>query len=95
MLLRCERAERRAAAVEEEMTEMARQSAREIAGLKVKLAEKDAQLMGGFGPSSNLALGDVPRSDDYGHDYGHMSSEPPPGGRLGSGGRRRQLEPLH
>ena len=46
LLMRAERGERRAAAVEEEMTEMARRSAREIANLKLRLAEKEAQLMG-------------------------------------------------
>ena len=39
--------QRRAAALEEEMTEAARQSAREIAALKLKLAEKEAPLAPG------------------------------------------------
>ena len=60
LLMRAERGERRAAAVEEEMTEMARRSAREIANLKLRLAEKEAQLMGGFGSSANLVLGELP-----------------------------------
>ena len=43
LLMRAERAERRASAIEEEMTEAARQNAREIANLKLKLAEKEAR----------------------------------------------------
>ena len=47
LLIRAERSERRSAAVEEEMMEMARTHAREVAALKLQLAEKEAQLMGG------------------------------------------------
>jgi len=57
--MRAERAERRSAAVEEEMTDMARQNAREIASLKLRISEKDAQLAGGFGSSSALMLGEL------------------------------------
>ena len=39
--MRAERAERRAAAMEEEMTEMARANARELAALKLRIAEKE------------------------------------------------------
>ena len=35
--------------------------AKEISVLKAKLAEKEAQLMGGFGSLANLALGEMPR----------------------------------
>ena len=38
------------------MLEVSRRCAREIAGLRAKLAEKDAQLMGGFGSVSNMIL---------------------------------------
>ena len=80
---------RRAAAVEEEMTEMARENAREIAALKLKLAEKDAQLMGGFGPAANLPLGNL------GGNLGHIS---PAGGRGPtppvSANGRRMLDPI-
>jgi len=68
LLMRAEKSERRAAAVEEEMTEMARRSAREIAALKLKLAEKEAQLMGGFGSSANLVLGELPGGAEGGGD---------------------------
>ena len=47
---------------------MARRSAREIAALKLKLAEKEAQLMGGFGSSANLVLGELPGGVDGGGD---------------------------
>ena len=89
LLLRCERAERRAAAVEEEMVEMARQNAREIATLKVRLAEKDAQLLGGFGGMSNLPLGDIGGAMAPADEFAsHRASRPL------SGGRRGQLAPL-
>ena len=42
------------------MLEVSRRCAREIAGLRAKLAEKDAQLMGGFGSVSNMILHDMP-----------------------------------
>ena len=54
LLMRAERAERRSAAIEEEMTEMARSNAREIAALKVKLAERDSQLAGATGLGGSL-----------------------------------------
>jgi len=60
LLMRAEKAERRAAALEEEMTEMARANGRESATLKMKLAEADAQLKGGFGSAANLVLGELP-----------------------------------
>ena len=94
LLMRAERAERRASAIEEEMTEAARQNAREIANLKLKLAEKEAQLMGGFGSSANLVLGELPglgNSDEPRRDRGGLPPRHP------SGGARRQsprLDPL-
>ncbi|KAL1525783.1 hypothetical protein AB1Y20_020625 [Prymnesium parvum] len=60
LLVRTEKSERRAAALEEEMMEMSRLHAREVASLKLKIAEKDAQLMGGFGSNANLELGELP-----------------------------------
>ena len=45
--LRAERAERRAEAVEQEMTDLARESAQEIASLKLKLSEREAKLLSG------------------------------------------------
>jgi len=59
LLMRAEKAERRAASLEEEMTEMARVNGRETAALKMKLAESEAQAMGGFGSASNLVLGEL------------------------------------
>ena len=38
----------------------AKQFGREISELKMKLAEKDAELAGGFGAPSSLALGELP-----------------------------------
>ena len=42
------------------MADNARKYAREIAGLKLRLAEKEAELMGGFGAPINLALDELP-----------------------------------
>ena len=69
MTMRAENAERRVAALEEELTQMARKHGKEVAALKLKMAEKDAQLMGGFGSAANLALGELgpprtPAADD-------------------------------
>lgn len=85
LLMRAERAERRAAAVEEEMTEMARQNAREIAALKLKLSEKDAQIAGGFGSSSALMLNDLSMSGPQEELRRSMSERP---------GERTLLQPL-
>ena len=87
LLMRAERAERRASAIEEEMTEAARQNAREIANLKLKLAEKEAQLMGGFGSSANLVLGELPglgNSDEPRRDRGGLPPRHPSAARAGS-----------
>ena len=56
LTLRSEKAEANAIASNNEMLEVSRRCAREIAGLRAKLAEKDAQLMGGFGSVSNMIL---------------------------------------
>ncbi|KOO20889.1 hypothetical protein Ctob_000922 [Chrysochromulina tobinii] len=60
LLMRAEKSERRAAALEEEMTDMARSHGREIAALKMKVAEAEAAAKGGFGSAANLALGELP-----------------------------------
>ena len=56
LTLRSEKAEANGIASNNEMLEVSRRCAREIAGLRAKLAEKDAQLMGGFGSVSNMIL---------------------------------------
>ena len=103
LLMRAERAERRAAAVEEEMTEMARKNAREIAALKLRVAEKEAQLMGGFGSSANLVLGELPAAGEATPEPGGISREGStrsvrlPPRHPSSGGPRRlspRLDPL-
>ena len=83
MTMRAENSERRAAALQEELTQMARAHAKEVANLKIKLHEKEAQLMGGFGSAANLVLGEMP-------------SGPPPrsAGSDRSGSGRRQLAPI-
>ena len=60
LTLRLEKSEANAIASNNEMLEVSRRCAREIAGLRAKLAEKDAQLMGGFGSVSNMILADMP-----------------------------------
>ena len=60
LTLRAEKAEANAIASNNEMLEVSRRSAREIAGLRAKLAEKDAQLMGGFGSVANMVLQEMP-----------------------------------
>ena len=60
LTLRLEKSEANAIASNNEMLEVSRRCAREIAGLRAKLAEKDAQLMGGFGSVSNMILHDMP-----------------------------------
>lgn len=59
LLMRAEKAERRMAALEEEMQEMARANGREVAGLKMRLAEAQAQSKGGFGSAANFMLGEL------------------------------------
>mmetsp|Transcript_12986 Transcript_12986/g.39145 ORF Transcript_12986/g.39145 Transcript_12986/m.39145 type:complete len:129 (-) Transcript_12986:25-411(-) len=61
LVMRAEQAERRATATEAELADNARRYAREIAALKLKLAEKEAELMGGFGSQVNLELDELPQ----------------------------------
>ena len=56
LTLRAEKAEANAIASNNEMLDVSRKAAREIASLRAKLAEKDAQLMGGFGSVANMVL---------------------------------------
>ena len=60
LTLRVEKSEANAIASNNEMLEVSRRCAREIAGLRSKLAEKDAQLMGGFGSVANMILAEMP-----------------------------------
>ena len=60
LTLRAEKAEANAIASNNEMLEVSRKAAREIASLRAKLAEKDAQLMGGFGSVANMVLQEMP-----------------------------------
>ena len=86
LLMRAEKSERRAAALEEEMTEMARANGREVAALKMKVAEAEAGASGGFGSAANLALGELP-----GDPLAPPSDLPPPPlPRPPSGSSRRQ-----
>merc|ERR1719453_744939 len=77
LLMRAEKSERRAASLEEELQEVARTSAREVAVLKLKIAEKEAQLAGGFGTMTNLVLDELapPRATD-GLDLGLRAGPP-------------------
>ena len=61
LTLRAEKAEANAIASNNEMLDVSRKAAREIASLRAKLAEKDAQLMGGFGSVANMVLRKMPR----------------------------------
>lgn len=58
--IRAEKADTKAIIARNEMIEMAKRHAQEVAGLKARIAEKDAQLMGGFGSLANLSLGEMP-----------------------------------
>ena len=60
LTLRAEKAEANSIASNNEMLEVSRKAAREIASLRAKLAEKDAQLMGGFGSVANMVLQEMP-----------------------------------
>ena len=91
LTLRLEKAEAAAIASNNEMLEVTRRCAREIAALRTKLAEKDAQLMGGFGSVANLVLEELPPSKRL------TAMEPPVnerqvgrGGGLLEGGRDEQ-----
>ncbi|WIA17494.1 hypothetical protein OEZ85_014332 [Tetradesmus obliquus] len=57
--MRAERAEAAATAAQNELLDVTKRYAREIAQLKTKLAEKDAQLLGGFGSLANLCLSEL------------------------------------
>ena len=61
MPYRVEKAGQESLASKNEMLEVSRRCAREIAMLRAKLAEKDAQLMGGFGSVANMVLGEMPK----------------------------------
>jgi len=87
LLMRAEKSERRAAALEEEMTEMARSHGREMAALKMKIAEAEAGASGGFGSAANLALGELPAPP--GSAGGVPHSQLPPAPRPPSGSTRR------
>jgi hypothetical protein len=93
LLMRAEKAERRMAALEEEMQEMARANGREVAMLKMKLAEAQAASKGGFGSAANFSLGELTPA-------GTMTGEPPPSDGLPpappkSGSSRRSTPPGH
>ncbi|KAG8458463.1 hypothetical protein KFE25_004341 [Diacronema lutheri] len=85
LVMRAEQAERRATATEAEMADAARSYAREIAGLKVRLAEKEAELLGGFGAPHNAGNwhGSAPAAGGKdGHANGGVKQL---GGSLGPG----------
>eukprot|EP00775_Hariotina_reticulata_P003143 gene3143-3420_t len=58
-VMRVEKAEAAAIAAQNELLDVTKRYAREIAQLKTKLAEKDAQLLGGFGSLTSLYLGEL------------------------------------
>eukprot|EP00854_Cymbomonas_tetramitiformis_P001281 gene1281-1866_t len=64
LVLRSEKAEARAVASTNEMQEVAKRTAREIAGLKTRIAEKDAQLMGGFGSARRAHGAELGRAQE-------------------------------
>lgn len=82
LLMRAEKSERRAAALEEEMTDMARSHGREIAALKMKVAEAEAAAKGGFGSAANLALGELPPAPRPPSGSMRRNTPPGPAGRL-------------
>ncbi|MEW5309907.1 MAG: hypothetical protein WDW38_001750 [Sanguina aurantia] len=59
-VLRAERSQAGAHASRAEMMDVTKRYAREIAELKTRLAEKDAQLMGGFGSLDMMVHGELP-----------------------------------
>lgn len=96
--MKLEKAERRASALEDELQEMARAHGKDVAALKMKLAEAHAQAAGGFGTAANLALGEfspafgvmgsAPAEANAGYGVGMPSppmAAPPP---LGGGSQR-------
>ncbi|KAG2496621.1 hypothetical protein HYH03_005442 [Edaphochlamys debaryana] len=80
-LLRAEYAEGAAEAAQAELIDTTKRFAREIAELKARLAEKDAQLMGGFGDLEALRRGDLPPPQPPGGlgSPGKPHPGPPPG----------------
>ena len=102
LLMRAEKAERRAAALEDEMQEMARQNGREVAKLKMKLAESDAMGKGGFGSAANLQLGENMSTGTFTPDISEMqaggprlsSSLPPQGSSRRGTPQGKRLDPL-
>eukprot|EP00741_Cyanophora_paradoxa_P023034 tig00021534_g22244.t1 len=60
LVMRAEKAETRLAAVENQMADNARRFGKEISVLKMRLAEKEAALAGGFGSLSKMALDEMP-----------------------------------
>jgi len=92
LVMRTEQAERRATATEAEMAENARKYAREIAALKVRLAEKEAESLGGFSPGSFNSQ--KAQSDPYSRDayaYGGREPSPPLPAMLNGGPRLEAL----
>eukprot|EP00198_Chlamydomonas_reinhardtii_P007043 XP_001696379.1 predicted protein [Chlamydomonas reinhardtii] len=82
-LLRAEYAEGAAEAAQEELIEVTKKFAREIAELKTRLAEKDAALMGGFGDLDQLRRGELPPPDTAGlGPHGGLPQTPPPPGMI-------------
>lgn len=59
LLMRAEKAERRAAALQQAMEEGTREHAKEVAALRMRLAEAEARSAGGFGAPANLVLGEL------------------------------------
>ena len=102
--LRAEKADIKASTARNEMIDVTKKYAKEISSLKARLAEKEAQLMGGFGSLSKLALGEMSQAGGSLHARPAPALPPGPGSRAGSragsrpGSRpssgRRTLEPL-
>lgn len=96
LLMRAEKAERRAAALEEEMQEMARTNGREVAMLKMKLAEAQAQAKGGFGSAANFSLGELTPAGTIDPSVVSDGGPPmPPPPRSANGSSRRSTPPAN
>ena len=61
---------------------MARSQGREIAALKMKVAEAEAAAKGGFGSAANLALGELPPAPRPPSGSMRRNTPPGPAGRL-------------
>lgn len=83
VLMRAEQAEARLQALNSEMMDLTKRYGKEIAALKSRLAEKEAQIQGGFGSFADLALGRVPANGAAGPAGPSM---PVAGGGGGGGG---------